>query len=149
MIDLSKGIIEIEGVIVSRETQKEIFIGLNNPKIKVTVTDRGNVYVRFLTPITSNGIDMYVEVFFSANRNGPKITLFPSVNSDADMSMTVSEHRLTASKKWLKGMMDCAPATDCKEGIGYVFDDCRVSAFICKDPFYGYVGGEIKIVYEN
>lgn len=147
MTDLSKGIIEIEGVTLSKNTTISSFARIDSPNVIIKRTPRGNIHAKFLKPITSGGVDMYVEVFFSANRNGPKITLFPSVNSDEDTSITVSEHRLTASKKWLKSMISEAPVTDCEEGIGYLFDVCRISAFVRRDPHYGFVGGEINVVF--
>jgi hypothetical protein len=147
MTDLSKGIIEIEGVTLSKDTTISDLARIDNPNIVIKRTPRGHNYVKFLNPITSDDVDMYVEVLFYVDEKEPKITLFPSVNSDEDTSITVSEHRLQASRKWLRSMISEAPVTDCKEGIGYIFDDCKVMAFIQRDPFYGYVGGEVRVLW--
>lgn len=147
MTDLSKGIIEIEGVTLSKNTTINDLARIDNPNVVIERTPRGHIYAKFLNPITSGGVDMYVDVAFYIDEDVPEIKLFPSVNSDEDTSITVSEHRLQASKKWLKSMIYEVPVTDCKEGIGYIFDDCKVIAFIQKDPFYGYVGGEVEVLW--
>ena len=134
MTDLSKGIIELEGIVLSRNTKASDFVELSNPNIKVTISKRGHTYVKFLKPLTANGVEMYVEVNCYKDSDTPEIVLFPNIPTELVGKFDeIAKYKIEASKKWLKSMVEATPTTDCEIGTSYHLIDVHITSFIRED----------------
>lgn len=150
MTDLSKGIIEIEGICLSCKSKVSDFENNTNSNIEVKVSKKGNTYVRFLTPLISNNVAVYVEIDFYTNNNIPKITLYPAVPSELEGKYDeVAKYKLDSSKAWLKGMITCEPHTLNDSCVFYKFESVDYFSAITKDIHYGLVGGEISVTFRG
>ena len=151
MTDLSKGIIEIEGVVLSKNTCANDFINLNNPNIDVKISKRGHTYINFLNPIVFNDIAMFVKVACYTNSDVPEIKLFPSIPpSVVDHGYgEIPKYKLDAAKQWLKGMINSEPKTSNDSCVFYKFDDVDYFSSISEDIHYGLIGGEINITFHG
>lgn len=151
MTDLSKGIIEIDGIILSKNTKPSDFSSVPSDIAKVAVSKRGHTYVNFFNPIQANGVDVFVEVNCYLDAEVPEIKLFPKVPAELkdDGYGNIAMYKLNASKKWLEGMIDCEPNTSNASCVYYKFADVDYFSSISKDIHYGLVGGEINITFHG
>lgn len=150
MTDLSKGIIEINGIVITKNSKPSDFENLPADEVKFQVSKLGHTYIKFLTPLHSNGIDVYVKVTFPKDSDCPEIGLCPSVPDHlAGKYDEIARYMLAASKKWLAGMLHDTPTTDCDEGISYHFDAVSFSSFTYNDIHYGLVGGAIDVTFHE
>lgn len=150
MTDLTKGIIEIDGMVLSRNSQVSDFKKSINPNIKVQTSKRGHTYVKFLNPIIANDVAMYVEISLYADSNIPEIKLFPSVPAELKGKYDeAARYKVEASKQWLKGMIDGEPSSESIESILYSYDWGYIRSATRDDIHYGLVGGEIGISFRE
>lgn len=150
MTDLTKGIIEIEGMALSRNSQASDFNNLINPKINVQTSKRGHTYVKFSNPIITNDVAMYVTVAFYVDSDIPEIELLPSVPEELKGKYDeVAKYKLKASKRWLKGMIDGEPSSESIGSILYSYDWGYIRSATRDDIHYGLVGGEIGIKFRE
>lgn len=150
MTDLTKGIIEIDGFVLTKDTKLSDFNILSDDVIKTQISKRGNTYIKFCKPINSNGIDAYADVSFYTNSTIPKIQFLVSVPSELHGKYEeIAKYKVEAAKKWLKGMIAETPTTDCEEGISFHFKDVSFSSFVHSDVHYGLIGGEIDVTFHE
>ena len=150
MTDLSKGIIDIEGIILSRNTRASDFINITNPNIKVNISKRGHTYVTFLKPLCKNDIDMYIEVACYKDECIPEIVIYPAIPSELQGRYEdVAKYKLEASKQWLSTMIDAQPHTSNTSCIYYKFDLVDYYSAIREDLHYGLLGGEIQVSFHE
>lgn len=148
MTDLSKGIIEIDGIILSRNTKPSDFSSVSSDIAKVAVSKRGHTYVNFLNPIQANGIDVFVEVNCYLDAEVPEIKLFPKVPAELKGKYDeIARYKVATSKKWLKRMIDCEPTSESAESILFSFEWGYIRSATRDDVHYGLIGGEINLRY--
>ena len=146
MTDLTRGIIEIEGMTLSRNTKAVDFENISNPNIQVTVSKRGHTYVKFKNPIVAGNISVFVNVACYTDSPIPEFELRPAVPDELRGDpVEISKYKVSASKQWLKKMINGNPTTDCDTGTSYHFSDIHITSFAQEDIHYGLRGGEIKI----
>lgn len=150
MTDLSKGIIELEGIKLSKNTSVDDFKNVNNPNVDIKVSKHGHTYVKFKTPIVAADIAMYVNVACYTDSNSPEFELRPSMPvSIVDRGCGERpKYCLALSKKWLKGMINDEPNED-SESISYSYEWGSIVALVNKDRDYGLRGGEINIRFRE
>lgn len=150
MTDLKKGIIEIDGYVVSSASQASDFDDISPETAKREVSKRGHTYVRFLTPIVANEVAMYVNVAFYTDSQIPEIELRPSIPPELKGRYEeVAKYKLSVAKRWLKGMIASEPHASNNSCVFYKFDDVDYFSSISNDVHYGLVGGEISITYHG
>ena len=150
MTDLTKGIIEINGFTLTKNSKPSDFVNLSAEEAKVQVSKRGHTYIKFTKPMHSNGVDVFVEVAFYADSEVPEIKMWPSVPSELKGKYDeIAWHKLAAAKKWLKGMIAGTPHTSNDSCVFYKFDSVDYFSSINKDVHYGLVGGEIDVTFRG
>lgn len=150
MTDLTKGIIEINGFILTRDSKVSDFDSLTESDARILTSKRGNKYITFLQPINSNGVDCYVEVSFYTDSTTPDIKFFPSVPDELKGDpVAQSKYKVAAAKQWLKGMLDEEPHTSNDSCVFYKFDDVDYFSSVSDDIHYGLVGGEINVTFHG
>lgn len=149
MTDLTKGIIEIEEMVLSRNSQASDFNNLVNPNIDVQTSKRGHTYAKFLNPIIANDVAMHVEISLYADSDIPEIKLFPSVPAELKGKYDeVAKYKLKASKQFLKAVIDDKADEDA-ESICYSYKWGYIIALVSEDRDYGLRGGEITIRFRE
>lgn len=151
MTDLTKGIIEIEGMTLSRNTKASDFENINNPNIQVTISKRGHTYVKFKNPIVADGVPMFINVACYTDSDIPAISISPSI-PDSVVDNGYGERQyfaLSESKKWLEAMIKELPRTSSASCVFYNFDSVDYYASLSNDREYGIVGGNIVVTYHE
>lgn len=150
MTDLSKGIIEINGIVITKNSKPSDFENLPADEVKFQVSKLGHTYIKFLTPLHSNGIDVYVKVTFPKDSDCPEIGLCPSVPDHlAGKYDEIARYMLAAAKKWLGGMIDAQPHTSNNSCVYYEFNGVDYYSSISEDIHYGLVGGAIDVTFHE
>lgn len=148
MTDLSNGIIDVGGFVITPNTTRTDFENLPADKVKIDISKRGNKYFTLLTPVVSGGISMYIEPHFKANGALDSLTLNPKI----PVGMPHKDQRdgvrnaLACSKIWLKQLLGViAPSDEDADCLCYSFNWGHIIAAIYKDRDYEIRGGNIEM----
>lgn len=150
MMDLKNGILDVHGFLLTKDAKLSDFYDLPKEDVKIKTSRLGSIYIKFLHPLHSNGIDVTVEVSFYKRSESPKIVLWPAVPSELrGKYVDITKYRVEASKKWLKGLIDTEPTVSTSSSVYYEFEGVEYLSLARKDPHYGLVGGEIEVTFRE
>lgn len=147
-MDLKNGILDVHGFLLTKDAKLSDFYDLPKEDVKIKTSRLGSIYIKFLHPLHSNGIDVTVEVSFYKRSESPKIVLWPAVPSEIGSSCDkIAKYKVEASKKWLKGLIDTEPDFSSDSCIYYKFAVVKYYSSVIPDPHYGLIGGEIQVIF--
>ncbi len=150
MTDLAKGIIEIDGFVITPKTTQADIEALPNDKVKIDISKRGNKYFTLLTPIVAGGISMYIEPYFKEDGTLDSLIFNPVIPVDMPYKdqQDGARNALTCSKMWLNGIaVDVVPTANNERCIYYKFDIVEYYASIFDDRDYGVRFNALKATF--
>lgn len=149
-MDLKNGILDVHGFLLTKDAKLSDFYDLPKEDVKIKTSRLGSIYIKFLHPLHSNGIDVTVEVSFYKRSESPKIVLWPAVPPEVGTDYDeITKYKVEASKKWLKGLIDTEPTVSTSSSVYYEFEGVEYLSLARKDRHYGLVGGEIEMTFHE
>lgn len=142
MIDLTTGIMNINGILIGPNVCLNDFLPYNNEIVRVRDRGNGSGIVRFINPINSNGIDASIKIELDEMVKLKNVIIIPSLANTNGMTL------LDASKMWLRGMAK-GEYIEKDDIITGKYDWGYINAQYEEDRDYGMVGGEINIHYNE
>ena len=150
MTELKNGIIDINGLIISKETKLADF--QNHPMVsKIHQTEKA-AHINISEPICVNGINAYIKVRLPISKQLPYvIEITPKLPPELKTNDTeqLARNLLQISKQWLKGMIDEPPTTEGTQSILYSYSWGIIDARLYMTRDYGLTGGIINIEYRD
>ncbi len=147
MDKLKNGIIEVDGIVLGKDTTLEDLqnIGID----KATQRFHGNQYLELLfnKPIESDGVTFNISVRVSQKDDSKVILIDPRLNNTFKNLVDESRAKQEVCEEWLKRNMDVPPTRDTNGGIVYEFDWGDLYSASVEHINFGHMEGCIQLVY--
>ena len=141
MIDLKNGIVEFNGIVITRDSTPDDFNKLPKGTVQYSTSRRfGGSFYKIAKPVSADGIEMSASIDFLPGQVVPQIELRPYGTKDC-------REAFAASHKWLESVLE-----DSIEVVDYILvlesNKMKVSSIVKYTPRDGLEsGGSIEIKF--
>ena len=147
MDNLSKGIVEVDGVTISPETTLQDLENIGLDKGVQRFHHGEDLEFIFNQPVEYDGVSFIAAIFIRHKDNSKVVRLDPKLNMHANTVMDESRMKQEVCEEWLKRNMESAPTRDTPDGIIYEFDWGCIYSAAAEHINFGHLNGCIHIVY--